>query len=542
MFAVNVSSFGDTIYVANGIYEEVVTMIPGLSLIGAGMDSCVIDTRAFVSTCESRALIMANNCLLKGFHLLVSNENDGTGIAPSGFDVIIEENKISNSCYAIYLINSSSKVANNQILNAGGRGVEIEAFYNDYYPLIENNLITTKGFGVLIFYGTRPTIRNNTIFLTGNGATGYASADVDSAWVYNNLIVSLINSNYTAGTINSVSSTMEYNNFLVGNFGFHGISAGDDNIIKNNVIINSPRGIDKSTGSNAIIQYNNSWNNGVNYINFTPDSTNISVDPMVVNTDTSLGELDFHLQMFSPLIDRGDPGILDKDGSRSDIGLYGGPFGEIYQYQDLPPRAPVNLTALLDTDYILLKWNKNTEADFSHYNLFRDTLGNFTADSTTLVVSTTDSFYISLIPEGADNLYFKLTAVDSQNNESIPSEELHVQLTATNNREPKVISDYRLYQNYPNPFNPTTKIGYKLKERGYVKLYVYDIKGELIQTLVNQYQEGGYYEVEFSGKSSKTAASLAFRLASGIYIYQIMVRNDKNIPVFSDTRKMILLK
>ncbi len=42
MSAINVSSFGDTIYVANGVYEEQVVMIPGLSLIGAGMDSCVI--------------------------------------------------------------------------------------------------------------------------------------------------------------------------------------------------------------------------------------------------------------------------------------------------------------------------------------------------------------------------------------------------------------------------------------------------------------------------------------------------------------------
>ena len=49
MSAINISSFGDTIYVANGVYEEQVVMIPGLSLIGAGMDSCVIDTRNFTA-------------------------------------------------------------------------------------------------------------------------------------------------------------------------------------------------------------------------------------------------------------------------------------------------------------------------------------------------------------------------------------------------------------------------------------------------------------------------------------------------------------
>ena len=104
-----------------------------------------------------------------------------------------------------------------------------------------------------------------------------------------------------------------------------------------------------------------------------PDSTNISLNPMFAKPDS----LDFHLQNYSPLIDAGDPSILDKDSTRSDIGVYGGPFGESYKYQDLPPRSPVNLSAIVDSIYILLKWNKNTEADFSHYNLYRDTTENF---------------------------------------------------------------------------------------------------------------------------------------------------------------------
>ena len=72
----------------------------------------------------------------------------------------------------------------------------------------------------------------------------------------------------------------------------------------------------------------NVWGSEKSYYNFTPDSTNLTVDPMMVNIDSSLGKMDFHLQMFSPLIDKGDPNVLDKDGSRSDIGLFGGPFGE----------------------------------------------------------------------------------------------------------------------------------------------------------------------------------------------------------------------
>jgi hypothetical protein len=50
MSAINISVFGDTIYVDNGVYIEEVTMIRGLALIGSGIDSCIIDTRTLEIT------------------------------------------------------------------------------------------------------------------------------------------------------------------------------------------------------------------------------------------------------------------------------------------------------------------------------------------------------------------------------------------------------------------------------------------------------------------------------------------------------------
>ena len=262
---------------------------------------------------------------------------------------------------------------------------------------------------------------------------------------------------------------------------------------------------------------------------------------MIVNEDTTQGELDFHLQKYSPLIDAGDPNILDKDSTRSDIGLYGGPYGESYLYQDLSPKPPRGLTADVADSTITLTWNRNTEADFSHYNLYRDTTSNFTIDSTKLVGSITDTFYLHPVPIGVNRLYFKLTGIDNQGNESNPSEEVAVILVSVKN-EWKPVNNYILYQNYPNPFNPTTTIGYKLKERGYVKLYVYDVKGELVEVLVNQYQEAGYYEVEFNGDGKTELIKVKNPFVSGVYLCQIIVQSEKGIPVFSDIKKMILLK
>ena len=92
--------------------------------------------------------------------------------------------------------------------------------------------------------------------------------------------------------------------------------------------------------------------------------------------------------------------------------------------------------------------------------------------------------------------------------------------------------DYTLYQNYPNPFNPTTTISYQLKEKGFVKLNVYDITGKLIKVLVNQTQDPGSHETEFNAKG----------LASGIYFYRLEIFGKGSSPVFSNIKKLVLLK
>jgi hypothetical protein len=132
--------------------------------------------------------------------------------------------------------------------------------------------------------------------------------------------------------------------------------------------------------------------------------------------------------------------------------------------------------------------------------------------------------------------------VDNQDNESLPSNELVVSITSfSTNDYPMTISDYVLYQNYPNPFNPSTKIGYQLKVRSYVKLMVYDIKGELVAVLVNKEQNAGYYEVEFVGSGLPSVPNVE-GLASGIYLYRIEVIGEGKIPVYTEMKKMLMIK
>ncbi|MEA2096080.1 MAG: YCF48-related protein [Candidatus Cloacimonadota bacterium] len=85
--------------------------------------------------------------------------------------------------------------------------------------------------------------------------------------------------------------------------------------------------------------------------------------------------------------------------------------------------------------------------------------------------------------------------------------------------------------NYPNPFNPTTTISFSTKEAGHVSISIYNMRGQLVNTLVNEELERDFHVIIWDGKDNNNKA-----VSSGIYFYKM---NSKN---YSSTRKMILLK
>ncbi|MBK7104173.1 MAG: T9SS type A sorting domain-containing protein [Ignavibacteriae bacterium] len=94
------------------------------------------------------------------------------------------------------------------------------------------------------------------------------------------------------------------------------------------------------------------------------------------------------------------------------------------------------------------------------------------------------------------------------------------------NNKVRVPTSTALEQNYPNPFNPTTTIKYQLKESSFVSLIIYNILGEEIVTLVNKYQNAGYFSVDFHSNN----------LPSGIYICKLSTSRGSYI------QKMLLAK
>jgi photosystem II stability/assembly factor-like uncharacterized protein len=112
--------------------------------------------------------------------------------------------------------------------------------------------------------------------------------------------------------------------------------------------------------------------------------------------------------------------------------------------------------------------------------------------------------------------------------------------SAENENEILHPNEFHLYQNFPNPFNPSTKIRFTIalpnlpegEDLRKVSLKVYDVLGNEVGELLNEYKPAGNYEVEFNHVEARHGVSLP----SGVYFYRLTAGNS------SSTKKMLLLR
>ncbi|MCW9094446.1 MAG: T9SS type A sorting domain-containing protein [Ignavibacteriaceae bacterium] len=150
------------------------------------------------------------------------------------------------------------------------------------------------------------------------------------------------------------------------------------------------------------------------------------------------------------------------------------------------------------------------------YRLFNEQLKFFSTNNSLL----SDNKVNALVVDIYGNKWFGTSNGISVYNES------GIIMAVNGQQEIQDLSDYHLFQNYPNPFNPTTTIRFYLHVSNNIKLEIFNLLGEKVRTLVNDFYNVGIYEIEFN----------ASNLPSGIYFYQLQVGN------FKATKKLILLK
>jgi hypothetical protein len=90
---------------------------------------------------------------------------------------------------------------------------------------------------------------------------------------------------------------------------------------------------------------------------------------------------------------------------------------------------------------------------------------------------------------------------------------------------------FELMQNYPNPFNPSTKISWQSPVSSWQTLKIYDVLGNEVAILVDEFREAGKYEVEFPVETRHASS-----LPSGVYFYSIKAGD------YFEVKKMSLIK
>jgi hypothetical protein len=185
------------------------------------------------------------------------------------------------------------------------------------------------------------------------------------------------------------------------------------------------------------------------------------------------------------------------------------------------PVELVSFSALVNKNIVNLKWITATETNNYGFDIERSTnvstwkkIGFVNGAGNS---NSPKNYEYSNLNSSAGRYSYRLKQVDMDGSfEYSPIVEVIIE-------NPKA---FDLIQNYPNPFNPSTKIQYQVSNSSRVSLKIYDLIGNEVATLVDEYKPAGNYEIEFS----------ALSLTSGIYFYKLQSGN------FVETKKMILLR
>lgn len=205
---------------------------------------------------------------------------------------------------------------------------------------------------------------------------------------------------------------------------------------------------------------------------------------------------------------------------------------EATPFSDDPPQ---NLTAeIVDKNNVLLEW----EAPFRGFGSTvpeqnRETLTGFKVYRNNQEIGESISDSLKYLDENLDNgLYVYYVTALYGNFESEPSNEIQVKITESSSYdfENQALPTI-LLQNYPNPFNPETSISFYLSEGDHVRITVYDIKGQKLLVLVNDYYNSGKHTVFWDGKKPDGRYA-----SSGLYFYRMTTNSDNFL------KKMILIK
>ena len=202
----------------------------------------------------------------------------------------------------------------------------------------------------------------------------------------------------------------------------------------------------------------------------------------------------------------------------------------------LDVNLPVELaffSAEVESGHVILTWVTKSEIDNMGFNVYRSTSpsevferlnGSIIKGAGTTTDEQTYSYVDTRIRERG-TFYYKLEQLDIEGNRVMFAP---VEITVS---QVAIPSRFFLEQNFPNPFNPLTCIRYGLPEETDVKIQIFNMRGELVRTLVDTRQRAGEYDLSWD-----TRSDAGIKLPSGLYFYRL------DADYYRAVKKMILTR
>ncbi len=543
--AVDAALPGDTVLISPGYYVENITLTKVLVLKNSSSTATVTmqDTSFTPAQGFSSPSVITINAagagVIRGLIIRGSNQSNvyDIGIRSLKDDWTITECTFRD-LYGVYSVDVTTNIIRNVF-----RKISRASIAAGKNSRVIGNMI----------YGNREdgVIAGGNCFIANNLFTECSIAFRPLS-VYDSITVR----NNTFTTFGNIFSSNQYN-----------IALGVDMVtmkIQNNIVaFNNGYGIGYSGGNGGtfdafFIRNNNIYMNSQDY-NMMTDATgthgNISTDPFFCGNDSLL-----YLASDSPCIDSGVEEIIDIDGTRSDMGMYGGPFASALKYAP----ASFNITAPADQSVchtnvdpyeknpvapFIIRWSSSFDRDGSGKLRYRVLLGR----SVNTTICRTRTCTTPKIAEIIDTLYSDSTSLQL-NAERYSPRQYYYSIEAVDEdglvtravdiRSFTVIKDntsaraFLLEQNYPNPFNASTSIRYGLPYDAVITITLFDILGREVMTLEKGPKLAGYH---FAVVSSPL-------LSSGVYYYMLTMSSalipfggqlETDLPI---TRKMIVIK
>ncbi|HID10800.1 MAG TPA: T9SS type A sorting domain-containing protein [Candidatus Latescibacteria bacterium] len=571
---------GDTVLVAAGVYRERIRMKSGVTLKGSGALTTRIEMKNDPrENLPAISLDKVSDCTITGFELVLESDLLAPAIECISSSPLIKRNKITilGPGVAIRCRDSSdARIEDNLIDAETGLAGGISCESSD--PIITRNRIRVGDGAAIICGSGSPLVRNNDIRVNGLGCAAWC-VEASRPIFANNLIRSPKGKGQ--GIVGRSSSYLTVlNNVIMGTLvGIH-LWPGSSASVRNNIILDNRgpgrngSGIYVDEGASCELFYNNFWDNDTDCFRVEGGEGNLRADPLFV--DPGVG--DFRLKEGSPCVDAGDPDpkYNDPDGSRNDMGIYGGPYADAFGRFILPAKISLPDTSappgdtlsipveIIDAPGIAEVRMVLTYPPESFSVLDVRTTETSRAFSLTTEAPTEGEVRISMsspagVVRGTEPLLDITLVVDASAEmgsegeiafkEVVLLDDLAGEVSVSDRSPGKirivppaavewdggaaVPSDFALSQNYPNPFNLSTTIPFSCPEAK-VNLVIYDLLGRKVRTLVNGKLEGGKdYRVTWDGRDE-----LGREVSSGIYLYRIDIDEGKWVK----TKKMVLIR